>query len=827
MMFSKHKGNDLIDAVFGPDDAFPIEHQCFNGICFILAFLLIISTGVNYLIGLNAALVFGAFFLGLIFCLFFYLTRHRGLFFPLYWIVLFFGVLFVNLVYFYSGGISGTATIISLNIIAVVCLILHGWQRLVSILMICINLGVLFMIEYGRPGLVTPYGNPGSRFIDVFFTFSIAVLIISYVIYFTLRHFRLEREKVSDREGKLKAIIDNIPDSVWLKDEKSRFTMVNKPFSDNCGVPINQIIGNTVFDVWPWDKADRFEQDDNEVLSTGRTLLREESLTGLKSGEKRFEIIKTPIVDRAGKTTGIVGIARDITARHEYEDRLKKYKRIVDTSNDQMALINRGYRYEAANESYLKAHGLDEQGLVGKTVAEVHDTTLFEKTIAPNLVQAFKGRVINYQDEIKHPNAAWRYEEVSYFPYKNNNGKTISVVAHIKDITDKKQMARRLSRSERMEAIGTLAGGIAHDFNNILSGILGYAQLGKINLDDPGKLNRHLDQIITGSQRAGELIRQILTFSRKYDYEKQPLQTAPIIKEVLKLIRATIPTYIEMDEDITSEAFLLADPSQMHQIVMNLCTNAYQSISDTRGKLTITVKDVSVSAGEALKHQDALPGSYQCLRVADTGCGIEPEIIEKIFEPYFTTKELDKGTGLGLALVHGIVEELEGFIRVDSTPGRGSVFSVYLPVMDSDAADDLPEKQNLKSELSKGSGHIMVVDDETSILFSMQELLEDCGYRISSHVNGEQAFKAFVKDPLQYDLIITDMTMPVMTGDVLAQKMLEMRPDLPIILCTGFSDLMSEKRAAEIGITKFLEKPLVSTDLTVLIKDILNGRQVK
>ena len=262
----KDKMDRLTEIIFGSDDVFALEHQCFNGICFLLTALFFLSAVINYYIGLPVEMILGGFVAGILFGLFFYLSRYRQLFYPLYWIVFAAGCLFVNLVWFYSAGISGTATIISLNIVAVVSLILDGWRRWLSVLLICANLGALYLIEYFMPGLVEAYTSPLARFMDLFFTFSIATLIISFVIHFTVRHFRQERQKVRDREEKLKAIINNIPDSVWLKDRDACFTMVNKPFSDNCRVPVKQIIGAGVFDIWPQDMAKRFETADGTQI---------------------------------------------------------------------------------------------------------------------------------------------------------------------------------------------------------------------------------------------------------------------------------------------------------------------------------------------------------------------------------------------------------------------------------------------------------------------------------------------------------------------------------------------------------------------------------
>jgi two-component system cell cycle sensor histidine kinase/response regulator CckA len=406
----------------------------------------------------------------------------------------------------------------------------------------------------------------------------------------------------------------------------------------------------------------------------------------------------------------------------------------------------------------------------------------------------------------------------------NQNGEITGIVGIARDITDKKQMEQRLVQSEKMEAIGTLAGGIAHDFNNILSGILGYAQLGKTNIDNPGKLSRHLEQIIKGSQRAAELVRQILTVSRQYEYEKKPLQICVVVKEVLKLIRATIPAFVEIREDINCESIILADPSQIHQIIMNLCTNAYQSMPDTKGTLSVVLKNIKITEKDSFSGFDIKPGDFLKLEISDTGKGMDKHTLEKVFDPYFTTKEIGKGTGLGLALVHGIVQEHKGFIQVDSEPGKGSCFRIFFPVVEKKTESVTPMvSKTLK--LSTGTESIMVVDDEKSIRCSTRELLEDCGYKVSVFLNGREAFDDFQRNPDKYDLIITDMTMPEMTGDILARKILEIKPGLPIILCTGYSDRITQDQVYKIGIMRYIQKPLINDDIAVIIRDVLDEKK--
>lgn len=820
MSTKEQPSGEILTRIAGNDDDFTLEHQCFNGMCFFTAILIFVCIPFNYLIGLDLVINLYTFLFGCSFCLFYYFSRFKGIFSLIYWILLFCSCLFISVLWFYTGGISGTATIITLMILAVINLITSEGRRLLSITILSITLGILYRVEYARPDLVLPYKNDRAMFIDHYATFLIAVLIISFVIHFIMQHFRSERKKVKDNEEKLKAILDNIPDPAWLKDIDSKFTKVNQPFSDVCGMPVKKITGKTVMDVWPRDLAELFEKEDAGILNTGNSICREQFIFHPERGERRYEVIKKPTRSKSGRITGIVGTARDITARCEYEDRLRKYERIVGTSMDQMALVNTEYRYEAANEACFKAHACNENDFTGHTMADIYGRHCFETKIQSYVEKAFHGEAVNFQEEILFKGTGRRNVDISYFPHKNDQGITTSIVMHIKDITDQKQMERRLVQSQRLEAMGTLAGGIAHDFNNILSGILGYAQLGQLHIDDPGKVNRHLDNIIKGSQRAGELVQQILTFSRQHEYEKHPLKVSVVIKEALKLIRASIPAFIDIKTDIRSTSDILADPTQIHQIIMNLCTNAYQAMQETNGTLTVVLKDIRITDPGDIKGADLMPGRYLKLEVGDSGHGMDEQTMAKIFEPYFTTKEMGKGTGMGLALVHGIVKEHDGFVQVESEVGKGSCFRIYFPVIEN-MADQMDVSEPDNAFLSKGTETIMIVDDDESILFSTRELLEDWGYQVLAFENGRQAFDEFKKTPDLFDLVLTDMTMPEMTGDQLAQKILEIRPDLPVILCTGYSDRVSEERAKQIGIKKFVQKPYISLDLTSLIREVL------
>jgi CheY-like chemotaxis protein len=371
-----------------------------------------------------------------------------------------------------------------------------------------------------------------------------------------------------------------------------------------------------------------------------------------------------------------------------------------------------------------------------------------------------------------------------------------------------------------MESLGRLSGGIAHDFNNILSGMMGYCELARRHINHPEIVLDKIDQIHKGAKRAAELVKQILLFSRKTRYEKSVHELGHVVAEAMKLLRPTIPSTIKIIEHIVSGKKVLADPAKMHQIVMNLCTNAYQSMSSPGGTLTVSLEDVEIGEFEAPDLQFR-PGSYLRLDVADTGQGLNHDTLEKIFEPYFTTKEIGKGTGMGLTLVYAIVEEHAGYIRVASTPGKGSVFTVYLP-----ETGETGEKQEIREaplKSSKGHERIMIVDDEKSILDSTGELLKDSGYHVEAYSDPLQALEAFEKDPLGFDLVVTDMTMPGMTGDALAKKMIKIRPSLPIILCSGYTDRVSGAEKSETGIRRFLQKPFLTQPLAEVIREVLEA----
>ncbi|MCW5202396.1 response regulator [Desulfobulbus sp. US4] len=383
-------------------------------------------------------------------------------------------------------------------------------------------------------------------------------------------------------------------------------------------------------------------------------------------------------------------------------------------------------------------------------------------------------------------------------------------------------MEMRLRQAQKMEAIGTLAGGIAHDFNNILAAIIGYADLAKLNVTPGTALERDLDQVLIAGDRAKNLIKQILAFSRQAEVERIFIKIQPLLKEGLKLIRSSIPSTISIITDIDPHiGTVWADPTQIHQILMNLCTNASHAMENTGGRLSVSLQPACIQDDDQKPHLDLAPGEYAELTVTDTGIGMHPDIVDKIFDPYFTTKNKGKGTGLGLAIIHGVISDYGGAITVESRLGRGSTFRVFLPVTEN-KEDALPEIKK-QEDIPRGTERILFVDDEELLIDMGKDMLARLGYHVTVKKSSLEALEIFKEQPDNFDLVITDQTMPDMTGFELAKNMLQSRPNLPIILCTGYSALVDEKVAKAQGIKEFLLKPVRRKIIAQAIRQVLDG----
>ncbi len=438
------------------------------------------------------------------------------------------------------------------------------------------------------------------------------------------------------------------------------------------------------------------------------------------------------------------------------------------------------------------------------------------------------GEIIDYEIEFKHSKGGTVWISLNVRPIFDEvdaiyayEGFSINISERKKAEQEKANLESQLRQAQKMEAIGTLAGGIAHDFNNTLAAILGYADLALDNTPNHSPAKDQIKQVLEAGNRAKELVKHILSFSRKNAQERIPVQIHKIIKDDLKLIRASIPATIGIKQNIDSQCGTIrADPTQIHQVMMNLCTNAAQAMDEKGGILEVELTPTLLDTIDLENEPKLEPGHYVQLTIKDNGIGIEQEYLDRIFDPYFTTKEVGKGSGMGLAVVIGIVKSHDGMIKVSSKPGHGTTFYVYFPIIES----QFQEKINDTGPLPTGTEKILVVDDEKSIVKLTTLRLERLGYKVTSETSSKKALELFQSQPHAFDLVITDQTMPELTGDNLAKKLMEMKPNIPIIICTGYSSKMDAEKADFAGISGFIMKPVDKKELALTIRKILDRR---
>jgi len=512
----------------------------------------------------------------------------------------------------------------------------------------------------------------------------------------------------------------------------------------------------------------------------------------------------------------------------ELQESEKRFRDISLTMADWIWEVDENGRYRFASESVVDTLGYEPKEMIGKTPFDFMPKK--EAKRVKKIYEDFcanKEPIVDLENWNLHKNGTEICLHTNALPILNEKGHLVGYRGIDKDMTGRRQAAKeradlksRLVQAQKMEAIGTLAGGIAHDFNNILSAIYGFAELAEADvLDDPDSAKESIEEVIKAAGRARDLVKQILTFSRKSEAEMQPLQLSLVVKEALKLLRSSLPTTIEIVQKINSQAVIHADPTKMHQIIMNLCTNAYHAMRDSGGILSVSLKEADMEVDSELSAKETTK-RFLVLSVSDNGIGMDAETRQKIFEPYFTTKESGDGTGLGLAVVHGIVQDHKGQIHVYSEPGQGTTFHIYLPVVEKRAKGFTLEQEALPIE--GGSERIMVVDDEEAIVKLVRKVLTANGYHAITFTNGVQALQEFRKQSQAVDLLITDLTMPYMTGIELAKQVLEISPRLPIILSSGLSETLNKEKTKAIGIKRYLEKPIDNRKLLRTVRNLLD-----
>ncbi|MCX8043280.1 MAG: PAS domain S-box protein [Desulfobacterota bacterium] len=540
-----------------------------------------------------------------------------------------------------------------------------------------------------------------------------------------------------------------------------------------------------------------------------------------KNGELRTFTTRAIIErDITNKPVRVYGILQDVTEQRKMEHQLEQFAAAIQHAAETVMIMAADGSIQYINPAIEQLTGFTNAEVMGKnpffTTHGIY-TSDFYRSIWETLQSGnvWRGQMTNVDKTGKH------YElDTVISPIRDAGGAVVGYVSLGRDITKELTLEQQLRHAQKMEAIGTLAGGIAHDFNNILSAIIGYTELAAEYAPETGNLRYNLAQILKAADRAKNLVQQILAFSRKSQIGHQPLVFAAIITEALKLLRPTLPSTITITTRIIDEnAAIMGDPTQIQQVLINLATNAAHAMRDTGGTLTLAVETVLFDAEQAALFPETAPGEYVQLTVSDTGTGISPDIIDRIFDPFFTTKEVGQGSGMGLAVVHGIVKSHNGALRVESHVGQGTTFFIIFPKIHHSTSRQTEETPLVPH----GTESVLLVDDEEDLLTVCSGILTSLGYRVTAAHTGAEALGMFLKRPESFDLVITDQTMPGMTGFDLAQKILAVRPSMPIILCTGYSETVSEDKARAIGIRGFVLKPFNRAELAATVRTALES----
>ncbi len=517
-----------------------------------------------------------------------------------------------------------------------------------------------------------------------------------------------------------------------------------------------------------------------------------------------------------------------VMTKEQLEMELKERKRaqevyhsLIHTSADSIIIYDMDGKVKYINPSFTGVFGWTLEEVQGKKIPFLPEGER-ESTMSRVKDIIVRGRAIQgFETKRYTKDGSIINVDVSGSRYNNHEGAPAGMLVILRDTTEKKRLEIQLQSTQKLEAIGTLAGGIAHDFNNILQAIIMNTELALFEYKHGTFDAIRLEESLKASERAKDLVNQILTFSRRSEQELEPLQISLIAKEAIKMLRASLPSTIEIKQNIEAKSdFIMGDPTQIHQVMVNCCTNAAHAMKEKGGILEVSLKEVDLNPETVAPYPGLKQGNFVKLTVSDTGHGMTSDVIEKIFDPFFTTKERGEGTGLGLAVVHGIVKSLGGFIIVDSEPKKGTSFEIFFPTKKR----KVKSRNDLREPIPRGNEKILVVDDEFIIMDLLSGVLGNLGYEIESRNSSTDALKDFRSQPDKFDLVITDQTMPHMTGADLAKEIMRIRPDIPVILCTGYSEIISEEKAKSIGIREFIMKPIESRILANTVRRILDEK---
>jgi len=675
-------------------------------------------------------------------------------------------------------------------------------------------------------GLLFPDPKTFTRFAIFKGIFFIA--FTSLLLYLLIARFvtRIKQASLALRESeeRLNFLVTNTSDTLVVLNSDGSQRYVSPAAEKNTGFPIHALQGKNIEAlIHPDDLAQVMAAWEEAIRHPERTVTVQYRHIHNTRGWVYSEAVAQSFLGRP-PVDGVVATVRDISERKAVEDALLRKDALLKAM-----LRNLPFDFWARDTSQRIIMQSDESiklwgDLATDEKAELQFNSLTVDKWQTNNQQVLAGKILVEDCSLIARDGVQRDYHSIVAPIRDGEkilgilGINIDITEHNQAELERKALQSQLVQAQKMEAIGTLAGGIAHDFNNILAAIFGYAELARANAPPNSTMVKDIDRVLEAGERAASLVKQILAFSRQDTIKRVPLELVPLIKQAIKLLRPALPTTIDIHQQLpaTSEA-ILADPTQIHQIVMNLCTNAFHAMEQGGGVLSIRVRHRELQPADLVEYPQVRPGRYVELAISDTGTGIDPQIRSKIFDPYFTTKGVGKGTGMGLAITHGIVASGGGFITCESEVGEGTTFTIFFPAVERAVQHASPA---VAPQLC-GRGHVLVVDDEPLMVELGQSMLQQLGYTVSVRRNGFEALSLVQQSVHSFDALITDQTMPGMTGMELAVKVLALRPDLPIILCTGFSSLVDEQQAKDCGVQGFLMKPYKQEDIASLLRTLL------
>jgi PAS domain S-box-containing protein len=631
---------------------------------------------------------------------------------------------------------------------------------------------------------------------------------------------------IRQSEARYRQIVDTAFEGIWLLDSNNCTAFTNRRMEEMLGYAPAEMMGRSVFD---------FVHDEDRPAAEDHMSRRRRNISELiefrfrrKDGTALWaDVAASPVRDEQGRVVGALGMLTDITDRKAMEATIRRseslravvYNSVADVLFCVAVEPGERFRFVSVNRSFLEATGLSEDRVVGRAVEEVIPQPSIERVLENYKRCIAERRMITWDEESIYP-AGTKYGEVSVSPIFDAQGHCTSLVGIVHDVTARRELEQQVIRAQRMDGLGTLAGGVAHDFNNILTAITANVMLVENDLFAGHPAHESLSEISKAAVRATDLVRQILTFSRHEQPKHQVLNLESVATEALKLLRATLPAAIAIEARFEPGApAVLADPSQIHQVVMNLCTNAAHAMHQRAGILGLRVERV-VNTSAFVAGSARLPeGEYARLLVSDTGSGMDKATVERIFDPFFTTKRAGQGTGLGLSVVHGIVKSHGGGISVESSPGEGSLFCLYFPATKVARVEAKPEQP----DVLRGRGErVLCLDDEEAIVKGLVRLLEHFGYHAVGHTDPLKALEVFAKDPSQFDVVITDSSMPGISGLDLVRSLLRIRPGLPIAITSGRIDPGDAEALRALGVRELILKPSSMQELCAALHRLLH-----